>query len=51
MPDGGGARISRDGAADSAVTDDDEMGLEGDREVEEMRDGYVCMIVAVIVVF
>ena len=35
--DGDGARISGDGAADSAVTDNDEMGLEGDREVEEMR--------------
>ena len=39
--------LSWDGAADSAVTDDDEMGLEGDREVEEMRDGLVCIIVAV----
>ena len=28
---------------DSAVTDDDEIFQEGDREVEEMRDGCVCI--------
>ena len=50
VADGGGARINRDGAADSAITNDDEMGLERDREVEEMKDGCVCIIMAVIVV-